>query len=74
MASLSNLLLYLLGGTALGLLMILTGIPAAPLAGAILGAGLLSISGQLDIANWPPGTKTTLGIGNSNNLFIHVTL
>ena len=59
----ATLLLYLLGGTALGLFMLLTGIPAAPLAGAILGAGLLSISGLLQIAEWPPGTKTALGIG-----------
>ncbi len=58
-----NLLLYLLGGTALGLLMLVTGIPAAPLAGAILGAGLLSISGQVEVAEWPLGTKTALGIG-----------
>ena len=58
-----TLFLYLLGGTALGLLMLITGIPAAPLAGAILGAGLLSISGLLEIAEWPPGTKTALGIG-----------
>ena len=43
--------------------MLITGIPAAPLAGAILGAGLLSISGLLEIAEWPPGTKTALGIG-----------
>ena len=58
-----SLLLYLLSGAALGLLMLVTGIPAAPLAGAILGAGLLSISGFLEIAEWPPGTKTALGIG-----------
>mgnify|MGYP002862678333 CR=1 FL=1 len=43
--------------------MLLTGIPAAPLLGAILGSGLLSISGQLDVAAWPLGTKTILGIG-----------
>ena len=43
--------------------MLLTGIPAAPLLGGILGAGMLSISGQLDIAAWPLGTKTVLGIG-----------
>ncbi len=42
--------------------MLLTGIPAAPLLGAILGAGLLSISGQLEVAAWPLGTKTVLGI------------
>ena len=43
--------------------MLLTGIPAAPLLGGILGAGMLSISGQFDIAAWPLGTKTVLGIG-----------
>ena len=43
--------------------MLLTGIPAAPLLGGILGAGLLSITGQLEVAAWPIGTKTVLGIG-----------
>ncbi|WP_320674117.1 AbrB family transcriptional regulator [Prochlorococcus sp. MIT 1341] len=57
------LLLYLLAGASLGGVMLLTGIPAGPLLGAILGAGLLSISGQLEIAAWPLGTKTVLGIG-----------
>tara|TARA_Y100001968_G_scaffold79156_1_gene70457 strand:- start:6432 stop:6911 length:480 start_codon:yes stop_codon:yes gene_type:complete len=51
-----------LAGSAIGSLMIFTGIPAAPLLGAMLGAGLLSISGLLDIAVWPLGTKTLLGI------------
>tara|TARA_Y100001968_G_scaffold201234_2_gene184767 strand:- start:67 stop:588 length:522 start_codon:yes stop_codon:yes gene_type:complete len=63
MPSFATLLIYLLGGTLLGSLMILTGIPAAPLLGAILGSGLLSISGQIDSAVWPVGTKTILGIG-----------
>ncbi len=63
MSSLLSLCIYLLGGTALGALMLLTGIPAASLVGAILGAGLLSISGQLEVAHWPLGTKTALGIG-----------
>ena len=58
-----TLLIYLLAGATLGSLMLLTGIPAAPLLGAILGAGLLSISGQIDVAEWPLGTKTVLGIG-----------
>tara|TARA_Y100001968_G_C19385932_1_gene732868 strand:+ start:622 stop:1143 length:522 start_codon:yes stop_codon:yes gene_type:complete len=58
-----TLLLYILGGAALGSLMLLTGIPAGPLLGAILGAGLLSVSGQLEVAEWPLGTKTILGIG-----------
>lgn len=47
----------------MGSLMILTNIPAAPLIGAMLGAGLLSVSGQLEVAEWPLGTKTILGIG-----------
>tara|TARA_Y100000589_G_scaffold332293_1_gene391274 strand:+ start:8679 stop:9200 length:522 start_codon:yes stop_codon:yes gene_type:complete len=63
MSSFFNLFLYITAGTALGCLMLLTGIPAAPLLGAIIGAGLLSISGWIDIANWPLGTKTLLGIG-----------
>ena len=63
MPSLVNLLIYILAGAALGSIMLLTGIPAAPLLGGILGAGMLSISGQLDIAAWPLGTKTVLGIG-----------
>ena len=63
MPPLVSLLIYILGGTALGALMLFTGIPAAPLLGAILGAGLLSVSGQLEVADWPLGTKTALGIG-----------
>ena len=63
MQSLLNLLLYIVAGTSLGCLLILTGIPAAPLLGAIIGAGVLSISGLIDIAEWPLGTKTVLGIG-----------
>tara|TARA_B100000900_G_C20600444_1_gene725300 strand:+ start:316 stop:837 length:522 start_codon:yes stop_codon:yes gene_type:complete len=63
MPSFFNLFLYITAGAALGCLMLLTGIPAAPLLGAIIGAGLLSISGWIDIANWPLGTKTLLGIG-----------
>ena len=63
MPSYLTLLLYLLGGASLGSLMLITGIPAGPLLGAILGAGLLSISGQLEVAAWPLGTKTLLGIG-----------
>jgi len=63
MPPLMTLLFYIIAGTALGSLMILTGIPAAPLLGAIIGAGLLSISGQIEVANWPLGTKTILGIG-----------
>ncbi|WP_036901121.1 MULTISPECIES: AbrB family transcriptional regulator [Prochlorococcus] len=63
MPSFVNLLLYVMAGSALGAVLLLTGIPAAPLLGAILGAGLLSVSGQLEVAAWPLGTKTVLGIG-----------
>ena len=63
MSSFLSLILYVLAGAAFGSLMLLTGIPAAPLLGAIVGAGILSISGLIDIANWPLGTKTCLGIG-----------
>ena len=63
MPSLATLTLYLLAGTAIGLLALLSGIPAAPLAGALLGAGIVSMSGQLEPATWPPGTRTVLEIG-----------
>ena len=63
MPSFLTLLLYILAGAGLGTLMIFTGIPAASLLGAIIGAGILSASGQIDEAVWPLGTKTALGIG-----------
>ncbi|WP_392345459.1 AbrB family transcriptional regulator [Parasynechococcus sp.] len=63
MPSLATLALYLLAGTAIGLLALFSGIPAAPLAGALLGAGIVSMSGQLEPATWPPGTRTVLEIG-----------
>ena len=58
-----HLLAYLLAGLGGGLLALRTGIPAAPLAGALLGAGLVSLSGRLDLAQWPLGTRTALEIG-----------
>ena len=58
-----SLFIYILSGAALGSLMLLSGIPAAPLLGSILAAGCLSISGQFEPAVWPMGTKTLLGIG-----------
>jgi membrane AbrB-like protein len=58
-----NLVLYALSGTAGGLLAMRTGIPAAPLAGALLGAALVSMSGRLEVAQWPIGTRTLLEIG-----------
>ena len=58
-----TLLAYLTAGLAGGLLALRTGIPAAPLAGALLGAGLVSMSGRLETAQWPLGTRTILEIG-----------
>jgi membrane AbrB-like protein len=57
-----NLTLYALAGLAGGMLALRTGIPAAPLAGALLAAGLLSMSGRLELAQWPVGTRTLLEI------------
>ena len=57
-----TLLLYAVAGTAGGLLALRTGIPAAPLAGALLGAALVSVSGRVELANWPTGTRTALEI------------
>tara|TARA_B100000212_G_C27328991_1_gene513690 strand:- start:736 stop:1257 length:522 start_codon:yes stop_codon:yes gene_type:complete len=63
MSSYLSLFLYVLAGASLGSLMLFTGIPAAPLLGAIIGSGLLSLSGYVDPAIWPIGTKTILGVG-----------
>ena len=60
MPLLANLFIYALAGTFIGLLTLRTGIPAAPLAGALLGAGLVSMSGRIEAAQWPIGTRTTL--------------
>ena len=62
MPPLATLLIYALAGTSMGLLALRTGIPAAPLAGAQLGAGIVSMSGRLDVAEWPTGTRTTIEI------------
>tara|TARA_B100001989_G_C24267511_1_gene329998 strand:- start:293 stop:460 length:168 start_codon:yes stop_codon:yes gene_type:complete len=40
-----------------------TGIEASPLAGALISSNIHSISVKLDIAEWPIGTRTILGIG-----------
>ena len=63
MPPLATLLIYVLAGTTTGLWALRTGIPAAPLAGALLGAGIVSMSGRLEIAQWPTGTRTALEIG-----------
>jgi len=58
-----NLIYYLIAGAIFGTLALKTGIPAAPLAGALIGASLLSISGKVGIADWPISTRTVLEIG-----------
>jgi len=63
MPPLATLLIYVLAGTTTRLLALRTAIPAAPLAGALLGAGIVSMSGRLEIAQWPTGTRTALEIG-----------
>ena len=47
-----------LGGLALK-----TGIESAPLSRAFISSSILSISGKVDIAQWPIRTKTILEIG-----------
>ena len=58
-----NLIYYLIAGAIFGALALKTGIPAAPLAGALIGASILSISGKVEAAAWPNGTRTILEIG-----------
>ena len=58
-----NLIIYLIAGGLFGALALKTGIPAAPLAGALIGASILSISGKVDVAEWPNGTRTLLEVG-----------
>ena len=58
-----NLIYYLIAGASFGLLALKTNIPAAPLAGALIGASVLSISGKIEAATWPNGTRTLLEIG-----------
>ena len=58
-----NLIYYLLAGGIFRALALKTGIPAAHLAGALIGASILSISHKVDIAEWPNGTRTILEIG-----------
>ena len=58
-----NLIYYLIAGATFGILALKTGIPAAPLAGALIGASILSITGKIESATWPNGTRTILEIG-----------
>ncbi|QNI66162.1 conserved membrane protein/ ArbrB family [Synechococcus sp. BMK-MC-1] len=63
LTSLLTLLVYVLAGTVFGLLALKTGLPAAPLAGALIGAAVVSMSGRVEVAEWPSGTRTALQIG-----------
>ena len=58
-----NLIYYLIAGGIFGVLALKTGIPGAPLAGALIGASILSISGKVGLAEWPTGSRTILEIG-----------
>ena len=58
-----NLIYYLIAGYCCGALALKTGIPAAPLAGSLIGASILSTSSKVDIAEWPICTRTILAIG-----------
>ena len=68
-----HLVIYLAAGLGGGLLALRTGIPAAPLAGALLGAGVVSMSGRLEIAQWPTGTRTLLEIAIGTVIFTGLT-
>ena len=57
-----HLVLLALAGIVGGLVALGTGIPAAPLAGALIGAALVSVSGRVEPAQWPHGTRTILEI------------
>ena len=64
-----NLIYYFIAGATFGILALKTGIPAAPLAGALIGASILSISGKIESATWPNGTRTILAVS-----YTHLTL
>ena len=55
-----NLVYYILAGGIFEALALKTGIPGAPLAGALIGASILSISGKFTVEDWPTGTRTLL--------------
>ena len=58
-----NLIYYSISGFICGTLALQTGILAAPLEGALIGASIVCISGKVEIAEWPIGTRTNLEIG-----------
>ena len=55
-----NLIYYLIAGAIFGCLAIKTGIPAAPLAGALIGASIVSISGKIGTVIGTTLTKDSL--------------
>ena len=65
-----NLIYYLIAGTAFVALALKTGIPAAPLAGALIGASILGISGKVEPAEWPNGTRTILEINSNARVYV----
>jgi len=52
-----NLIYYLIAGGIFVGLAIKTVIPAADLAGALIGASIVSIIGKIAVAEWPNGTR-----------------
>tara|TARA_B100000886_G_C20231488_1_gene410747 strand:+ start:77 stop:472 length:396 start_codon:yes stop_codon:yes gene_type:complete len=58
-----NLIYYLIASSIFRALALKTGIPALPIAGALIWASILSISGKVDPAEWPIETRTILKIG-----------
>ena len=68
-----NLMCYVITGAIFGTLALKTGIPAAHLAGALIGASILSISGNVGIADWPISRRTVLEIGIGTVIGISLT-
>ena len=57
-----------------GVLTLKTGIPAAPLAGALIGASILSISGKVDVAEWPIGIGTIIGTSLTKDSLVDIQI
>ena len=58
-----NLIYYLIADSICGALALKTGFLAAPLRGALISTSILSISGKVDMAEWPIVIRTILEIG-----------
>mgnify|MGYP005711068891 CR=1 FL=1 len=48
-----NLIYYLIAGGIFGVIALKKGIPAAPLAGSLIGTTIHSITDKIEVANWP---------------------